>query len=39
MKMEHIVRAKYSGHVVQCNVVCGTKVRVGQLLLEVVENV
>ena len=39
MKMEHIVRAKYSGQVVECNVVCGTKVRVGQLLLEVVENV
>ena len=39
MKMEHIVRAKRSGHVVQCNVAFGVNVRVGQLLLEVVEDV
>lgn len=39
MKMEHIVRAKHSGHVLQCNVAFGANVRVGQLLLEVVEDV
>ena len=39
MKMEHIVRAKRTGHVVACTVAIGTKVRVGQLLLEVVDNV
>lgn len=39
MKMELIVRAKRTGHIKACNVECGTKVRVGQLLLEVVENV
>lgn len=39
MKMEHIVRARRAGHVVQCNVVFGANVRVGQLLLEVVEDV
>ncbi len=39
MKMEHIVRARRSGHVVHCNVAFGENVRVGQLLLEVVEDV
>jgi len=39
MKMEHIVRARRAGRVVQCNAVFGAKVRVGELLLEVVENV
>ncbi|TRZ71492.1 MAG: ATP-grasp domain-containing protein [Streptomycetaceae bacterium] len=39
MKMEHIVRAKRAGRVAACSIVCGTKVSVGQLLLEVVENV
>ena len=39
MKMEHIVRAKRSGHVAACTVEIGMKLRVGQLLLEVVDNV
>lgn len=39
MKMEHIVRARRSGHVVHLNVAFGENVRVGQLLLEVVEDV
>ncbi len=39
MKMEHVVRARRPGHVLQCNVVFGANVRVGQLLLEVVEDV
>ena len=39
MKMEHVVRARRDGHVVHCNVAFGAKVRVGQLLLEVVEDV
>ena len=39
MKMEHVVRARRPGHVVLCNVVFGANVRVGQLLLEVVEDV
>jgi acetyl-CoA/propionyl-CoA carboxylase biotin carboxyl carrier protein len=39
MKMEHIVRAKRPGHVLHCNVTIGAKVRVGELLLEVVEDV
>jgi acetyl-CoA/propionyl-CoA carboxylase biotin carboxyl carrier protein len=39
MKMEHVVRARRSGHVVQCHVSFGANVRVGQLLLEVVEHV
>lgn len=39
MKMEHIVRARHAGHVVQCHVAVGANVRVGQLLLEVVEDV
>jgi acetyl-CoA/propionyl-CoA carboxylase biotin carboxyl carrier protein len=39
MKMEHIVRARRPGHVVHCNVAFGENVRVGQLLLEVVEDV
>ena len=39
MKMEHVVRARRPGQVVLCNVVFGANVRVGQLLLEVVENV
>lgn len=39
MKMEHVVRARHSGRVAQCNVAFGAKVRVGQLLLEVVEDV
>jgi biotin carboxyl carrier protein len=39
MKMEHVVRARRAGHVMRCNVVFGAKVRVGQLLLEVVEDV
>jgi acetyl-CoA/propionyl-CoA carboxylase biotin carboxyl carrier protein len=39
MKMEHIVRARHSGHVLHCNVTLGANVRVGQLLLEVVEDV
>jgi acetyl-CoA/propionyl-CoA carboxylase biotin carboxyl carrier protein len=39
MKMEHVVRARRSGHVVHCNVTFGANVRVGQLLLEVVEDV
>jgi len=39
MKMEHIVRARHSGHVVRCNVAVGANVRVGELLLEVVEDV
>lgn len=39
MKMEHIVRARHAGHVVQCNVTIGANVRVGERLLEVVEDV
>ncbi|HEX7404339.1 MAG TPA: biotin carboxylase N-terminal domain-containing protein [Candidatus Nanopelagicaceae bacterium] len=39
MKMEHVVRARRAGHVVQCNVAFGEKVRVGELLVEVVEDV
>lgn len=39
MKMEHVVRARRAGHVVSCNVAFGANVRVGQLLLEVTENV
>lgn len=39
MKMEHIVRARRPGHVRQCHVALGANVRVGQLLLEVVEDV
>lgn len=39
MKMEHIVRARHPGHVTQCHVAIGANVRVGQLLLEVVEDV
>jgi biotin carboxyl carrier protein len=39
MKMEHIVRAKRPGHVLHCNVTISAKVRVGELLLEVVEDV
>lgn len=39
MKMEHVVRARRAGHVMQCNVAYGANVRVGQLLLEVVEDV
>ena len=39
MKMEHVVRARRAGRVVQCNVVFGANVRVGELLLEVVEDV
>lgn len=39
MKMEHVVRARRAGHVMQCSVVFGASVRVGQLLLEVAEDV
>ena len=39
MKMEHIVRAKRAGRVVECKVTSGAKVRVGQRLLEVVDDV
>ncbi len=39
MKMEHVVRARRPGHVARCNVAFGANVRVGQLLLEVVEDV
>ncbi len=39
MKMEHVVRARRPGHVARCNVTFGANVRVGQLLLEVVEDV
>jgi acetyl-CoA/propionyl-CoA carboxylase biotin carboxyl carrier protein len=39
MKMEHIVRARYGGHISKCHVAFGTNVRAGQLLLEVTENV
>lgn len=39
MKMEHIVRARRPGHVSHCHVEFGANVRVGQLLLEVVEDV
>ena len=39
MKMEHIVRARRPGHVLHCNVAFGANVRVGELLLEVVEDV
>lgn len=39
MKMEHIVRAKHSGHVAACHIAPSAKVRVGQLLLEVVDDV
>lgn len=39
MKMEHVVRARRPGQVALCNVAFGANVRVGQLLLEVVENV
>ena len=39
MKMEHIVRAKRSGRIGSCTVALGAKVRVGQPLLEVVDNV
>ena len=39
MKMEHVVRARRAGQVQKCHVVFGASVRVGQLLLEVVENV
>jgi biotin carboxyl carrier protein len=37
--MEHIVRARYGGHISKCHVAFGTNVRAGQLLLEVTENV
>lgn len=39
MKMEHVVRARRAGHVLHCNVAFGANVRVGQLLLKVVEDV
>jgi biotin carboxyl carrier protein len=39
MKMEHVVRARRAGQVARCNVAFGANVRVGQLLLEVVDNV
>ena len=39
MKMEHIVRAKRPGHVLICHAKFGQNVRVGQSLLEVVEDV
>jgi acetyl-CoA/propionyl-CoA carboxylase biotin carboxyl carrier protein len=39
MKMEHVVRARRHGHVARCNVTFGANVRVGQLLIEVVEDV
>jgi acetyl-CoA/propionyl-CoA carboxylase biotin carboxyl carrier protein len=39
MKMEHIVRARHAGRIAKCHVDVGSNVRVGQLLLEVVENV
>lgn len=39
MKMEHIVRAKRAGRVVECKVASGVTVRVGQRLLEVVDDV
>lgn len=39
MKMEHVVRARRAGQVTKCNVAFGANVRVGQLLLEVVEDV
>lgn len=39
MKMEHIVRAKHSGHVTGLHVTFGANVRAGQLLLEVIEDV
>ena len=39
MKMEHVVRARRAGHVLQCNVEFGASVRVGELLLEVGEDV
>jgi acetyl-CoA/propionyl-CoA carboxylase biotin carboxyl carrier protein len=39
MKMEHIVRARHAGRIAKCHIDVGSNVRVGQLLLEVVENV
>ena len=39
MKMEHIVRARRAGRVVECKVASGVTVRVGQRLLEVVDDV
>ncbi len=39
MKMEHIVRSRRAGVITRCNVVIGGKVKVGELLIEVVENV
>ncbi len=39
MKMEHVVRARRAGRVAQCHVALGASVKVGQLLLEVVEDV
>lgn len=39
MKMEHIVRARRAGIIAKCNAVFGAKVRVGELLIEVVEDV
>jgi acetyl-CoA/propionyl-CoA carboxylase biotin carboxyl carrier protein len=39
MKMEHIVRARHAGRVSACHIDIGSNVRVGQLLLEVIEDV
>lgn len=39
MKMEHVIRAKHAGLVGNCHIEFGSKVRVGQILLEVRENV
>jgi biotin carboxyl carrier protein len=39
MKMEHIVRARRAGIIARCNAIFGAKVRVGELLIEVVEDV
>ncbi len=39
MKMEHVIRAKQKGKITACHVVIGAKVRSGEILMEVNENV
>ena len=39
MKMEHVIRAKQKGRVSACHVAIGAKVRSGEILMEVNENV
>ena len=39
MKMEHVIRAKQKGRISVCHVAIGSKVRSGEILMEVTENV